>query len=169
MMRTWLIGQSGRWQIGKVSACLALLAACYGVSVAQEKKDACSDEVKYENYNQIDPPALTVCDVKGQVADMNGAPMPGACLSVYTETDHKLIASTTSDEDGNYKFDKIRPGQYRLVVSYYPFCAANAKIIIAANCPRSIKYKSVYVHMRLRGIDECSYANHTRPRIENSP
>jgi hypothetical protein len=88
-------------------------------------------------------------------------------LDVYTETERKLIASTTSDENGNYKFDKIRPGQYRLVVFYKPFCTANAKIIIVATRPSSIKYKSVYVHMRAAGIDSCSYANHTRPKIEN--
>ena len=167
MMIVWLIRQPGRWQVRKVSAILALLMTSHGLSIAQQEKTTCSHEVKYENHNQVDPDALTVRDLKGQVTDMDGATIPRACLSVYTETERKLIASTMSDENGNYKFDKIRPGQYRLIVFINGYCTANAKIIIAAPCLSSIKYKSVYVHMRVRGIDTCSYANHTRPRIEN--
>lgn len=78
---------------------------CSGLSVAQQKKAICVDEVKYENHNQADPDPLTVRDLTGQVTDMRSAPIPQACLSIYTESEHKLITSTTSDEDGNYKFD----------------------------------------------------------------
>ena len=121
------------------------------------------------NHNQVDPDALTVRDLKGQVTDMNGAPVPQACLGVYIETERKLIASTTSDENGNYKFDKIRPGKYRLVVIAKPLCTANARLIIAPTVLGSIRNRPVYVHMRAAGIDSCSYASHTRPKIENNP
>jgi hypothetical protein len=167
MMSAWPIQEPGRWQGRKVSAFLAVLITCHGVSVAQQKKTTCLCDVKYENYNFIEPEALTVCDLKGQVTNQKSAHIPQACLGVYTEAERKLIASTTSDENGNYKFDKIRPGQYRLIVFSNGYCTANAKIIIASTCLSSIKYKSVYVHMRVREIDTCSYANHTRPRIEN--
>ena len=167
MMSAWPIKQPGRWQLRKVSAFLAVLITYLGVSGAQQKKTTFLCDVKYENYNFIEPEALTVCDLKGQVTNQKSDPIPQACLGVYTEAERKLIASTTSDENGNYKFDKIRPGQYRLIVFSHGYCTANAKIIIAAPCLSSIKYKSVYVHMRVRGIDTCSYANHTRPRIEN--
>src|SRR5215467_11621950 len=158
MMSAWLIRQPGRWRLRKVFVFLALLIASQGLSVAQQEKPTCLYEVKYENHNQVTPDALTVCDLKGQVTDETSAPVPQACLGLYTEDEHKLVTSTTSDENGNYKFDRIQPGQYRLVVLSFGFCTANTGIVIAATCPRSIKYKSIYVHMRIRGIDTCSYA-----------
>jgi carboxypeptidase family protein len=167
MMRTGLNRQTSQWQARKAYAFLALFITCHGLSVAQQKKTASLYEVKYENHNQIDPDALIVSDLKGQVSDKESVPIPQASLGIYTESEHKLVTSTTSDENGDYKFDKIRLGQYRLVVSYNGFCAANARITITSTGPRSLKHRSVYVHMRLRGIDSCSYANHTRPRIEN--
>src|SRR5215510_6691665 len=156
MMSAWLIRQPGRWQVRKVCGFLALLMTSHGLSVAQQEKTTCLHEVKYENHNQVDPDALTVRDLKGQVTDTYGATIPQACLGVYTETERKLIASTTSDENGNYKFDKIRPGQYRLIIFSHGYCTANAKIIIASTCLSSIKYKSVYAHIRVREIDTCS-------------
>jgi len=48
---------------------------------------------------------VCILEHQGQVTDMRSAPIPQACLSIYTESEHKLITSTTSDEDGNYKFD----------------------------------------------------------------
>src|SRR5215475_10899466 len=167
MMIAWLIRRPGRWRLRNAFAFLALLITCSGLSVARQEKTTCSSEMKYENYNQIDPEPLTVRDLKGQVTDVAAVPIPQACLGVYTETERKLIASTTSDENGAYKFDKIRPGQYRLVVLYRGFCTANTGIVIAANVLGSIRNRPVYVHMRVRGIDDCSYADHTRPRIEN--
>jgi len=168
-MSAWLIRQPGRWQVRKVCGFLALLMTSHGLSVARQEKTTCLHEAKYENHNQVDPDALTVRDLKGQVTDMDGATIPRACLSVYTETERKLIASTMSDENGNYKFDKIRPGQYRLVVFYKPLCTANAKIIIAATVLSSIRNRPVYVHMRAAGVDSCSYASHARPKRENNP
>lgn len=169
MMIAWLIQQPGQWQGRKVSAFLAVLIACHGVSVAQQEKITCLHEIKYENLNQVNPDALTVRDLKGQVTDTDGATIPQACLGIFTETERKLIASTTSDEDGNYKFDKIRPGQYRLVVFYKPLCTANAKIVIAATVLNSIRNRPVYIHMRAAGVDSCSYASHTRRKIGNNP
>ena len=151
------------------SVSLALLMTSHGLSVAQQEKTTCLQEVKYENHNQADPGALTVRNLKGQVTDTYGATIPQACLGVYTETERKLIASTTSDENGNYKFDKIRPGKYRLVVIARPLCTANAKIIIAASVLSSRRNRPVYVHMGAAGIDSCSYASHTRPKIGNNP
>jgi Carboxypeptidase regulatory-like domain len=167
IMRAWLILQPGLLQVRKVSAFLALLITCHGLSVAQQKKTTCLSEVKYENHNFLEPEALIVSDLKGQVADELSDSLSRACLSVFTEAEHKLVASTTSDEDGYYKFDKIPPGQYRFVVFVYGFCTANARITITDADPRSLKYRSVYVHMRIRKVDTCSFANHTRPRIEN--
>jgi hypothetical protein len=165
MTLAWLIRRPGRWQVRKVSTFLVLLITCQGLSVAQQEKTTCL--VEYENHNFLELGALTVGDLKGQVTNEKSAPIPQSCLGVYTETEHKLIASTTSDENGNYKFDKIRPGQYRLVVYSHGFCTANAKITIAATGLSSLKHRAVYVHMRVGGIDTCSSANHTRPRIQN--
>ena len=167
MMIAWLIRRPGRRRLRKAFAFLALLITCSGLSVARQEKTTCSSEMKYENYNQIDPGPLTVRELKGQVTDVAAVPLPQACLGVYTETERKLITSTTSDENGAYKFDKIRPGQYRLIVLVSGFCAANARVVIASNLLGSIRNRPVYVHMRVRGIDDCSYADHTRSGIKN--
>jgi protocatechuate 3,4-dioxygenase beta subunit len=167
MMIAWLIRRPGRWRLRKAFAFLALLITCQGLSVAQQEITTCSSEMKYENHNQIDYGPLTVRDLKGQVTDVADVPIPQACLGVYTETERKLIASTTSDENGAYKFDKIRPGQYRLVVLVGGFCAANTRVVIASNLLGSIRNRPVYVHMRVRGIDDCSYVDHTRSGIKN--
>ncbi|MBO0860754.1 MAG: carboxypeptidase regulatory-like domain-containing protein [Chloracidobacterium sp.] len=124
--------------------------------------------MKYENHNQIDPDPLTVRDLRGQVTDITDVPIPQACFGLYTETERRFIASTTSDENGVYKFDKIRPGQYRLIVLVSGFCTANVKVVIASHLLGSLRNRPVYVHMRVRGIDDCSYADHMRSRIENN-
>src|SRR5687767_16034613 len=111
MTLAWLIRQPGRWQVRNVSTFLVLLITRQGLSVAQQEKTTCLNEVGYENHNFLELGALTVGDLKGQVTNEKSAPIPQSCLGVYTETEHKLIASTTSDENGNYKFDKIRPGR----------------------------------------------------------
>jgi hypothetical protein len=153
------------WQGGKILPLMAVLITSSGMGAAQQQKITC--EVKYENHNQISTDALTIRNLRGQVTNELSEPISQACLGVYTETERKLIASTTSDENGNYTFGNIQPGQYRLVVFSPGYCTANARINVEATDLSSLKHRLVYVHMRIRALHDCSYANHTRPRIEN--
>ena len=95
--------------------------------------------IEYGNRNQVDPEPLSITILSGKVFDEIGedpvqvhAPIPGACLGLFTETDHRLIASATTDDRGNFRFARVSPGQYRLVARdpQNVFCVANARVRI---------------------------------------
>ncbi len=108
--------------------------------------------VEYENHNQIDYGPLVIRDVMGTVTDSQ--PVPKACIGVFTGTDHKLVTTTESDEDGRFSLPDLSPGRYRLVVKADPLCAANVSIEVVKH---QKKNKVLQVHMKPRGLDSCSY------------
>src|SRR5262245_57756355 len=93
-------------------------------AIPQISAEQCAARIKYENKNQADPKSLVVNAVLGQVVLEGGNPVSdlgpatGACLGIFTEKKHKLIASATTDSEGHFKFKDIFPGEYRLVVLY---------------------------------------------------
>ena len=76
--------------------------------------------VQYENHNQVDYGPLVVQDVKGTITDPQQVAVPKACVGIFTEKDHKLVATTKSDADGKFSLQSVPPGQYRLVVKADP-------------------------------------------------
>jgi hypothetical protein len=136
-------------------------------SLAPQKKATCSSVPQYQNRNQVDEGRLLVNQVKGQATDANSVGVPGLCVAIFSEKQHELMASTVTDENGNYALGKIRPGQYRLVIQGQPFCPANARLIVVQKrLPRTHRQR-LYAHIRVGGVDTCSYINNTRPYIEN--
>lgn len=59
---------------------------------------------------------VAIAQVTGQVADPNGAAIPGARVQM-TEIDRSIVHTTTSDANGNYIFPALPVGRYRLEVS----------------------------------------------------
>jgi hypothetical protein len=125
-------------------------------SFAQEKVGSLPCVVDYENHNQVDYGPLVVQDVKGAITDPGQGAVQKVCIGVFTETDHKLVATTASDADGKFSLQGVPPGRYRLVVKADPLCAANVPLRVVKN---QRKKQVLRVHMRPHGMDSCSYAD----------
>jgi hypothetical protein len=123
---------------------------------AQEQGRSSTCIVQYENHNQIDYGPLVVQDVKGSITDSQQVAVPKVCVGIFTQEDHKLVATTKSDADGKFSLQSVPPGRYRLVVKADPLCAANVPLRVVN---RQEKKQILQVHMKPRGLDSCSYAD----------
>ena len=146
------------------------MAALIGSNAfAQQGVPRCA-RIEYGNRNQVDPKPLSIRILSGKVFDEIGenpvqvhAPIPGACLGLFTETDHRLVASATADDRGRFRFARVSPGHYRLVARdpQNVFCLANALVrIVDWPGGGALKAKRTIVHLRPAGIDTCSYADY---------
>jgi hypothetical protein len=135
-------------------AVLLLSQAC----LAQGNASPSSCSTEYENHNQIDYGPLKVAIIEGssviQVGDQRQpGGVPGACLVLFTEKDHKLLMSVTADSEGRFSLKDIIPGHYRLVARAQGLCTANIPIEVVKSSHRR-KLKIVF---RPTGVDSCSY------------
>lgn len=64
-------------------------------------------------------PAFVVRKVEGRVVDPTGAPAAGALFEIRNQKG-KVIATNT-DEDGNFRFRRIRAGKYDFKVTFSNF------------------------------------------------
>jgi len=134
------------------------------VAGAQQPPRTCTPPIEYGNRNQVDPKHANVRRLSGRVIMEVGnpakemGPVP-ACLGLFTEKDHRLIATAFADEEGRFKFDTIPAGLFRLVVRdpQNAFCPANMPLRVVA-WPRG-NTKSLVIHLRPAGIDDCSYGD----------
>ena len=131
---------------------IVILAAV--VANAQSPKP--DDAMVYENRNQIDPRPLKVHDVHGVAKAEDGALIPAMNIGIFTEGTHALVASTKTNQDGQFTFSHIPVGRYRLVAEYPAFCTANVPILVASQTLRH-SGPAVELHMRVGGIDICSF------------
>jgi hypothetical protein len=113
----------------------------------------CSKEETYENHNQVDYGPLRVSKVQGVATDPSDAPVPHACVLLFTERNHNLVFKTETDDHGQFDLAKIKSGSYRLVVKAYGFCSANVPIIVRAGAGA----KRLMLHMKMGEVDACSY------------
>jgi hypothetical protein len=135
--------------------------------LAQEMREPCKPPMEYENRNQADYGPLSVPVVSGRVLAEVGdpardiGPVPGACLSLFTEREHRFVASAVSDENGHFAFKSIRSGRYRLVVRAHPLCVANVPLRVVS-WPRGGLFtgKRLVIHLRPAGIDRCSHGDY---------
>src|SRR5260370_3570509 len=95
------------------------------VTASPETGSACKN-LTYENRNQTDYGPLQVTAVRGIAKDADGVPIPRACVGVFTEAGHKLIATTQTNDGGRFELNDIPDGDYRLVAQYDGFSPANA-------------------------------------------
>jgi len=125
----------------------ALLAA------QQSNAPPCTE---YENNNQAYYGPYRLEKVKGTITDPGQVRMANICVALFTEKEHKLVTTTRSDLNGNFSLKGIAPGRYQLVVKAYPLCAANVALKVVK---RAKKKQVLQVHMRARGMDDCSYGD----------
>ncbi len=106
----------------------------------------------YEDRNQVDYGPLRVGVVEGHASDADGVAIPGVCLGLFSDTDHKLVATSQTDRKGGFKFRRMASGKYRIVAKYEGFCPANAILLVQPTARQPLR-----LHMRPAGIDKCSY------------
>jgi hypothetical protein len=83
--------------------------------------------------------------------------VPGACLSLFT-LDQEFVRSVKAGTAGEFKFDGIAPGRYRLIARAPGFCTANIPInLVKASSRSKLRENEIIVHYRLTGIDTCSW------------
>ena len=136
---------------------------------AQQGVPVYKSPIEYENRNQIDPDRFQFRELSGKVIIQLESrseelePIPGACLGLFTEQKHKLVADSVADDKGQFKFDRIQSGRYRLVVRdpQNVFCVANVPIQIVKWPGRAkSKDRQIVIHMVAARIDVCSYADY---------
>lgn len=94
------------------------------LGITQELKGQQNCEISYRNRNQIDNRPYKTNKVYGKAMDEDKVVIPDVCIGIFTEVGHELIAQTKTDEEGNFVFDKLPSGKYRLVALYNGFCPA---------------------------------------------
>lgn len=147
----------------------SLVIALLGLTApAQQKSEPCKMS-NYVNRNQLDPRPLSVTKLLGrvmvEVGELGGStretgPASGACLGLFTEREHQLVAIVSADKEGRFAFDAVPEGEYRLIVRADPLCLANVPLRVVRSQRGGTRKKQVVVHMRAAGIDTCSYADY---------
>jgi hypothetical protein len=128
---------------------------------AQQKEEPCKTPITYENRNQIEYSPLPIQIVSGVAQDKDGARIPGVCLGLFTEKEHRLVATAVTDEEGNFQFNQVPPGRYRLVAKYSGFCPANTLLRLTRRASnKKMKTKTLVLHMETAKIDHCSYGDY---------
>ena len=133
---------------------LAICGLAIGLLRGAEETGGGCKNLSYENRNQADYGPLHVAAVRGVAKDAQGVVIPKACVGVFTEAGHKLVATTQSDDDGQFELNDIPDGAYRLIAKYEGLSTANAKLRIDQ---RSQSKKSLTVQMRPTGLDMHSF------------
>src|SRR5262249_8987628 len=64
----------------------------------------------------------------GRITDPTGAALPGASVSVKN-VETNIVATMTTNEDGNYNFPLLQPGKYAITVTQQGFKSAQRKNI----------------------------------------
>ena len=147
-----------------IALVLLVLASSASLTRAQQQPLSCKSPIEYGNRNQIEPKRSSVRRLAGRVIMEVGNPakeldpLP-ACLGLFTEKDHRLVASAVADEEGRFKFSSVPAGRYRLVVRdpQNAFCVANMPLRVV-RWPRG-KTTPLVIHMRFPGMDDCSYGD----------
>lgn len=142
---------------------LLVIVALSCTHALPQQQSVCSN-TSYEDHNQVDykPLKLTMLQGRGvvEIKDneiKSNETVPGACLSLFT-LDHNFVQSVKADAAGEFRFDNVAPGKYRLIARAQGFCTANIPINLVKASHRSKRLENeVVVHYRLTGIDTCSW------------
>jgi hypothetical protein len=98
-------------------ALLIVFSVCT-LGLAHTKSTPCEQPIHYDGEGlrpQLGHKPVSVRSVAGKLIDTNRVPMPGICIGLFTDEDHKLVASSVSGEDGRFDFSDIPRGKYRLL------------------------------------------------------
>jgi hypothetical protein len=127
------------------------------IQVPSDASFKCNDMV-YEVPKQDGNKIISIKSIRGTVKDLSDAWIPGACIGLFSEPKHTLAAVTKSLSGGYFEINSLPEGDYRFVVKYNGFCAANAKIRVDNNI---VNEGLLYVHMTPPEFYTSSYVSET--------
>src|SRR5215472_11706134 len=110
----------------------AAILASSVIFAGRAQTSSCKDMV-YEHRNQIDNKPFEVKALEGVVQDMKKFRVPKACVGVFTELEHQLVAVAEASEKGEFNVRGVPNGDYRIVIRYAGLCPANASIRLRQN------------------------------------
>lgn len=143
-----------------------VLAANLAIAITTVQGQKLGGTMIYENRNQIDPRPIRLHNIHGIAKAEDGSPVPAMKVGIFTDGTHVLIALTSTDRNGLFAFSHIPAGRYRLVAEYAAFCTANVPIQLQSPARRHSD-TAVELHMKVGGIDVCSYGSLSRSAIPN--
>ena len=139
---------------------LCILVTGGGI-VSGQQSERCKSPIEYENHNQVDYGPLSIRAVTGRASDKDRVSIPGVCLGLFTEKEHRLVAQTITDQEGRFHFSVVPKGRYRLVAQYPGFCSANVPLrIVRWPGGGLLKARHIVLHMEPTAIDHCSFGSY---------
>ncbi len=100
-------------------------------------------------------------ELKGEVRDQLGAPIPFASVFLLTVTDSSLVQGTSADENGNFSMEDISEGLYFLKASY----VGQASKILALEIVKDTKIEAVIIEQVAEELNEVTVTGN-RPVVE---
>lgn len=137
---------------------LMLLLTATVVTGEQPSSSPCT--VDYVNKNRYDDSPLVFQAIAGQVV-ADAQPVAGVCLGLFTDTDHRLVESATTDAKGHFKFTTIEPGDYH-IVTQFSNCGGNTPVKIVKHnfATKLIHRRQLTITMRPYAYGDCVYATY---------
>jgi hypothetical protein len=88
--------------------------------------------------------------LSGVVLDINNVPISYSNIVVYNTSDLSFVAGTTSDNDGEFKFENLKLGNYTLKISFIGYEEARRFV----NFDKSIKLGAILLKEQLETLDD---------------
>jgi hypothetical protein len=134
------------------------LLVTFGVLVLPTQGQSSGGTMVYENRNQIEPKPLRLHVIRGVARAEDGSAIPAMEVGIFTEKDHVLVTTTMTDQKGQFDFSHVPAGRYRLVAKHPAFCTANMPILLESSA-LGHSGRAVELHMKVGGIDVCSFGS----------
>src|SRR4030095_10275206 len=107
VMCLWI--SSMKFQLGLVHLLSLVFVLGFPLVAGAQLPPTCTSAIEYGNRNQVDPKRANVRGLSVRVIMEVGSTAKEmgrvqACLGLFTEKDHRLIATAFADEEGRFKF-----------------------------------------------------------------
>ena len=140
---------------------VALVALISGSAHARQSSACAIEDVSEKDFvPMMIRRTLFLRRGSGYATDSNNVRVPTACVGVFT-SDHRLVASATTDDEGRFQLPAIAPGEYRFIARAPGFCVAVFPLRIVA-WPQGglFRRRHMVLHMEPGALDVCSYGSY---------
>lgn len=136
---------------GVMTASLSLASMTYAQSesttsmpvqaVVRTDEKKSSEPLNTDENVKTDAKISATAKITGTVVDPNGAVIPNAKVTIFSVSANKT-AETTTNGEGDYKFDNLEPGNYR-IESEAPGFRRSAKEVVVADAEETVADASI--------------------------